>query len=100
MQYPSWVYQAFSYDTTTADINNPYTDDIIELQESKVKKCDFNTQIFKHFGANKSKVILLLLKLPLRFSCHSSPLIYVNMHFLFWWMMKQKSETGLHAKMA
>ena len=55
-------------------------------------------QIFKRFGANTSKVILLLLKFPLRFSCLSSPLIYASMRFLFWWMLKQKSEIGLLAK--
>ena len=55
-------------------------------------------QIFKRFGANKSKVILLLLKLPLRFSCLSSFLIYASMRFLFWEMLKQKNKTGLHAK--
>ena len=43
MQYPAWVRQPFSYGITTADINSPYTDDIIELQESEVKKRDFNT---------------------------------------------------------
>ena len=43
MQYSAWVCQPFSYNTTIADINSPYTDDIIELQESEVKKCDFNT---------------------------------------------------------
>ena len=30
-QYSAWVRQPFSLDTTTADINSPYTDDIIEL---------------------------------------------------------------------
>ena len=99
MQYPAWVRQPLSYDTTTADINSPYTDDIIELQERRLKNVISTQQIFKRFSANKSRVILLLLKLPLRFSCHSSPLIYVSMRFLFWWMLKQKSKTGLHAKM-
>ena len=98
MQYPAWVCQPFSYDTITADINSPYTDDIIELQKRRLKNVNSTQQIFKCFGANKSKVILLLLKLPLRFSCHSSPFIHVNICFLFWWMLKQKSETGLHAK--
>ena len=42
---------AFSYDTTTADINSLYTDDIIELQESEVKKRGASTQqTFKRFG--------------------------------------------------
>ena len=31
MQYSIWVRQPFSYDTTTAYINSPYTDAIIEL---------------------------------------------------------------------
>ena len=32
-QYPAWVRQPFFFffDTTTADINSPYTDEIIEL---------------------------------------------------------------------
>ena len=37
------------FDTTTADINSPYTVDIIELQESKVKKGDFNTTNLQRF---------------------------------------------------
>ena len=53
MQYSAWVRQTFSYDTTTADINNPYTDDVIELQESEVKNVTSTQQIFEHFGANK-----------------------------------------------
>ena len=96
---PAWVRQPFSYYTTTADISSPYTDDIIELQESEVKNVTSTQHILKGFGANKLKVILLLLKLPLRFSYHSSPLIYESMRFLFQWILKQKSETGFHAKM-
>ena len=99
MQYLAWVRQPFSYDTTTADINSICTDDIFELQESEVKNVASTQQIFKRFGANKSKVILLLLKFPLRFSCHLSPLIYESMRFLFYWILKQKSKTGFHAKM-
>ena len=49
MQYPAWVRQPFSYDITTADINSPYTDDIIELQESEVKKREFNTRNLERF---------------------------------------------------
>ena len=99
MQYPAWVRQPFFYDTTTADINNPYTDDIIELQERRLKNVTLTQQIFKRFAPNKSRVFLLLLKLPLRFLSHSLTLIYASMRFLFWWILKQKSETGLHAKM-
>ena len=39
----------FSYYTTRADKNSPYTDDIIELQESEVKKLDFNTTNLQRF---------------------------------------------------
>ena len=53
MQYPAWVRQPFSYYTTTADIKSPCTDDIIELQESEVKKRDFNLQ------HNKSSKVLV-----------------------------------------
>ena len=49
MQYPAWVRQLFSYDTTTANINSPYTDDIIEFQESEVKKRDFSTTNLQTF---------------------------------------------------
>ena len=49
MQYPAWVRQPFSYDTATADINSPYTEDIIELQESEIKKRDFNTSNLQTF---------------------------------------------------
>ena len=65
MQYPAWVRQPFSYDTTTADITSPYTNDIIELQESEVKNATSTQQIFKGIGANKSKVILLFAKVSL-----------------------------------
>ena len=47
MQYSAWVRQPFSYDTTTADINSPYTDDIIELQEKRLKNVTSTQQIFK-----------------------------------------------------
>ena len=65
MQYPAWVRQPFSYDTTTADINSPYTDDIIELQESEVKKRDFNTTNLQRFWCQEIKSYPLIAKVPL-----------------------------------
>ena len=65
MQYPTWVHQPFSYDTTTADINSPYTDDIIELQESKVKKCDLNTTNLQMFWCQQIKSYPLIAKVAL-----------------------------------
>ena len=55
MQYPAWVRQSFSFDTTTADVNSPYTDDIIELQESEVKKGDFSTTNLQRFWCQQIK---------------------------------------------
>ena len=65
MQYPVWVRQPFSYDTTTADINNPYTDDIIELQESEVKKGDFNTTNLQRFWCQQIEGYYLIAKVAL-----------------------------------
>ena len=42
-QYPEWIIQPFVFDTANADVNNPYLDDIIELQESAVQKHTFST---------------------------------------------------------
>ena len=65
MQCPAWVHQPFSYDTTTADINSPYTDDIIELQESEVKKHDFNTTNLQTFWCQQIKGYSLIAKVAL-----------------------------------
>ena len=65
MQYPAWIRQPFSYDTTTADINSPYTDDIIELQESEVKKRDFNTTNLQTFWCQQIKGYPLIAKVAL-----------------------------------
>ena len=65
MQYPAWVRQPFSYDTTTADINSPYTDDIIELQESEVKKREFNTRNLQRFWCKQIESYPLIAKVPL-----------------------------------
>ena len=65
MQYPVWVRQPFSYDTTTAAINNPYTDDIIELQESEVKKGDFNTTNLQRFWCQQIEGYYLIAKVAL-----------------------------------
>ena len=64
IQYPAWVRQPFSYDTTTADINSPYTNDIIELQESEVKKRDFNTINLKRLWCKQIKSYSLIAKVP------------------------------------
>ena len=65
IQYPAWVRQPFSYDTRTADINSPYTDDIIELQESEVKKRDFNTTNFQTFWCQQIEGYSLIAKIAL-----------------------------------
>ena len=65
MQYPAWVRQPFSYVTTTADINSPYTDDIIELQESEVKKRDFNTTNLQTFWCQQIEDYPLIAKVAL-----------------------------------
>ena len=99
MQYPAWVRQPFSYDTTTADINCPYTDDIIELQESEVKKHDFNTTNLQTFRCQQIEGYPLIAKVALEvlmpfvttYLCEHAFSILVD--------VKQKSKTGLHAKM-
>ena len=65
MRYPAWVRQPFSYDTTTADINSPYTDDVIELQESEVKKRDFNTANLQTFLCQQIEGYPLIAKVAL-----------------------------------
>ena len=65
MQYPAWVRQSFSYDTTTADISSPYTDDIIELQESEVKKGDFNTTNIQRFWCQQIEGYPLIVEISL-----------------------------------
>ena len=62
MQYPAWLRQPFSYDTTTADINSPYRDDITELQE--IKKRDFNTTNLQKFWCQQIKSYPLIAKVP------------------------------------
>ena len=62
MQYPSWVRQPFSYDTTTADINSLYTDDIFELQESEFKKRGFNTTNLQTFWCQQIESYSLISK--------------------------------------
>ena len=65
MQYPAWVRRPFSYDTTTADVNSLYTDDIIELQESEVKKRDFNTTNLQTFWCHQIEGYPLIAKVAL-----------------------------------
>ena len=65
MQYPTWIRRPFSYDTTTADVNSPYTDDIIELQESEVEKRDFNTTNLQTFWCHQIEGYPLIAKVAL-----------------------------------
>ena len=65
MQYPVWVHQPFSYDTTTADINSLYKDEIIELRESEVKKRDFNTTNFQTIWCQQIEGYSLIAKVAL-----------------------------------
>ena len=62
LQFFAWVCQPFSYDTTTADINSLYTDDIFELQESEVKKRDFNTTNLQTFWCQQIESYPLIAK--------------------------------------
>ena len=91
--------QPFSYNTTTADINSPYTDDIIELQESEVKKRDFNTTNLQTFWCQQiedyplvAKVALeVLMPLVTTYLCEHAFSILVD--------VKAKKRNRLHAKM-
>ena len=65
MQYSAWVRQPFSYDTTTADINRPYTDNIIEVQESEVKTRDFDTTNLQRFWCQQIESYPLIAKVAL-----------------------------------
>ena len=65
MHYPAWVCQPFTYDTTTIDINSPYTDDIIELQESEVKKHDVSTTNLQTFWCQQIEGYPLIGKVAL-----------------------------------
>ena len=66
MHYPAWVREPFSYDTTTADINSSYTDDIIELQESEVKKRDVNATNLQTFWCQQIEGYSLIGKVALK----------------------------------
>ena len=65
MQCSAWVRQPFSYDTTIADINRPYTDDIIEVQESEVKTLDFDTTNLQRFWCQQIESYPLIAKVAL-----------------------------------
>ena len=84
-QYPAWIGQPFGYDTTTADINSPYLDDIIELQESEVQKRNFNTTNLQTFWCQLMESYLLITKVSFEVLTPFVTTIYASMRFLFWW---------------
>jgi len=48
-QYPAWVRQPFTFDVTTVNVNNPYLDDLIELQQSHMQQVVFGTTTLSSF---------------------------------------------------
>ena len=48
-QYPTWVRQPFTFDVATADMNDPYLDDLIELQQSQTQQQLFGTTTLSTF---------------------------------------------------
>src|SRR6218665_4218277 len=48
-QYPVWVRQPFTFDVTTVNVNNPYLDDLIELQQSHMQQVVFGTTTLSSF---------------------------------------------------
>ena len=102
MQYSAWVRQPFSYDTTTADINSPYTDDIIELQESEVKKRDFNTTNLQTFWCQQIEGYSLIAKVAFEVLMPFVTTYLFEHVFSILVDVKAKRTvflTGLHAKM-
>ena len=91
---PACVRQPFSYDTTTADINSPYTDGIIELQKSKVKKRGFNTTNLQMFWCQHIESYPLIAKVALEVLM---PFVttYESMRFLFKLIFKAKKRSRI-----
>ena len=66
MQYPAWVHQPFSYDTYyNSRYKKSIHDDIIELQESEVKKRDFNATNLQAFWCQQIENYPLIAKVAL-----------------------------------
>lgn len=61
-QYPAWMLQPFADDATTTIVNDQFADGIVELQGSEIHMSTTIQQIFKRFGTNNWKFILLLQK--------------------------------------
>lgn len=47
--YPAWVRQPFTFDVETADVNDEYLDEIIEIQQSQVQQELFRTTTLSTF---------------------------------------------------
>ncbi|XP_056138432.1 protein FAM200C-like [Lampris incognitus] len=51
--YPAWVRQPFTFSVATADVNDEYLDEIIELQQSQLQQQLFRTTWFSTFWCHQ-----------------------------------------------
>ena len=60
--YPTWVRQLFKISVATADVNDEYLDEIIELQQSQVQQQLFRTTRLSTFWYHQIAAYLLIAK--------------------------------------
>lgn len=66
--YPAWVRQAFTFADETADINDEFLDEIIELQQSQVQQQLFRTTTLSTFWCQQMNKYPVIAKKALDFS--------------------------------
>ena len=60
--YPAWVRQPFTFSVATADVNDEYLDEIIELQQSQVQRQLFRTTTLSTFWCHQIAAYPLISK--------------------------------------
>ena len=60
--YPAWVRQPFTFSVATADVNDEYLDEIIELQQSQVQQQLFRTTTLSTFWCHQIVAYPLIAK--------------------------------------
>ncbi|CAI5692330.1 protein ZBED8-like [Oreochromis niloticus] len=86
--YPAWVRQPFTFAVETADVNDEYLDEIIEIQQSQVQQQLFRTTTLSTFWCRQMDKYPIIAKKAL----------YVSIPFVTTYLCEQSFSTMLDIK--
>jgi len=97
-QHPAWVRQPFTFSVATADVNDQYLDDLIELQQSQTQQQLFGTTMLSRFWCRQMEGYPLITKIALEISTPFVTKYLCELAFRNCWTSKQRKGADLHAK--